>query len=218
MSVWDPLCFLFWISVSFFRFGKLSAIISSNMFSIPFSLSSPFLECLLCVDYTYLFYIIPCAVLCLVTQSCPTRCNPMDSSPPGSSVHGDSPGKNTGVCCHALLQGIFQSRDQTQVFCTADGFFIVWATREGGGSGWLPVGSPLVQVAGCTRGMKTVIGAVSWDPCWWAACAPRNVGAATCICSQDPLQWQIIYGPYNPVGFLYFFFLSFDFLSAILIG
>ena len=31
----------------------------------------------------------------------------MDCSPPGSSVHGDSRGKNTGVGCHALLQGIF---------------------------------------------------------------------------------------------------------------
>ena len=31
----------------------------------------------------------------------------MDYSPPGSSVHGDSPGNNTGVGCHALLQGIF---------------------------------------------------------------------------------------------------------------
>ena len=31
----------------------------------------------------------------------------MDCSPPGSSVHGDSPGKNTGVGCHSLLQGIF---------------------------------------------------------------------------------------------------------------
>ena len=31
----------------------------------------------------------------------------MDYSPPGSSVHGDSPGKNTGVGCHAFLQGIF---------------------------------------------------------------------------------------------------------------
>ena len=31
----------------------------------------------------------------------------MDCSPPGSSVHGNSPGKNTGVGCHALLQGIF---------------------------------------------------------------------------------------------------------------
>ncbi|KAI4548663.1 hypothetical protein MG293_000993 [Ovis ammon polii] len=34
-------------------------------------------------------------------------CDPVDCSPPGSSVHGDSPGKNTGVGCHALLQGIF---------------------------------------------------------------------------------------------------------------
>ena len=32
--------------------------------------------------------------------------NPMDCSLPGSSVHGDSPGKNTGAGCHALLQGI----------------------------------------------------------------------------------------------------------------
>ena len=48
-----------------------------------------------------------CAVLCLVAQSCLTFCDPMDCSPPGSSVHGDSPGKNTGVGFHALLQGIF---------------------------------------------------------------------------------------------------------------
>ena len=34
-------------------------------------------------------------------------CDPMDYSPPGSSVHGDSPGKNTGVACHFFLQGIF---------------------------------------------------------------------------------------------------------------
>ena len=30
-------------------------------------------------------------------------CDPMDYSPPGSSVHGDSPGKNTGVGCHLFL-------------------------------------------------------------------------------------------------------------------
>ena len=34
----------------------------------------------------------------------------MDCSPSGSSVHGDSPGKNTGVGCCALLQGIFPTR------------------------------------------------------------------------------------------------------------
>ena len=44
-------------------------------------------------------------MLCLVTQSCPTLCDPMGCSLPGSSVHGDSPGKDTGVGCHALLWG-----------------------------------------------------------------------------------------------------------------
>ena len=43
----------------------------------------------------------------LVAQLCPALCNPMDYSLLGSSIHGGSPGKNTGVCCHALLQGIF---------------------------------------------------------------------------------------------------------------
>ena len=36
---------------------------------------------------------------------CVWLCEPMDHSPPSSSR--DSPGKNTGVGCHALLQGIF---------------------------------------------------------------------------------------------------------------
>ena len=51
-----------------------------------------------------------CTVLCLVTQSCPTLCEPVDCSLPGSSVHSDSPGKNTGLGCHALLQGIFPTQ------------------------------------------------------------------------------------------------------------
>ena len=36
-------------------------------------------------------------------QSCPTLCDPTDGSPPGSHPW-DSPGKNTGVGCHFLLQ------------------------------------------------------------------------------------------------------------------
>ena len=45
--------------------------------------------------------------LCLVAQSCPTLCDPMDCSLPGSSVHWDSPSKNTEVGGHALLWKIF---------------------------------------------------------------------------------------------------------------
>ena len=40
-------------------------------------------------------------------ESCLTLRNPMHCNSPGSFVYGDSPGKNTGVGCHALFQGIF---------------------------------------------------------------------------------------------------------------
>ena len=57
---------------------------------------------------------IYCCEICvsvLVAQSCPTLCTPMDCNLPGSSVHGmDSPGSNTGVSCHFLLQGIFPTQ------------------------------------------------------------------------------------------------------------
>ena len=46
----------------------------------------------------------------LIPQSCPTLCDPMDCSLPGSSVHGDSPGQNTGVGSRFLLQGIFPTQ------------------------------------------------------------------------------------------------------------
>ena len=57
------------------------------------------------------FYLyIPSPVLHLVTYSCLTLCDPMKCSLLGSSVYGDSPGKNTGVDCHAFLQGIFPTQ------------------------------------------------------------------------------------------------------------
>ena len=46
----------------------------------------------------------------LVTRSCPTLCDPMNCNLPGSSVPWDSPGKNAGVGCYALLQGIFPTQ------------------------------------------------------------------------------------------------------------
>ena len=48
-----------------------------------------------------------CVCVCAKSlQSCPTLCNCMDCSPPGSSAHGDSPGKNSRVGGHFLVQGI----------------------------------------------------------------------------------------------------------------
>ena len=58
-------------------------------------LPSPFL--ILCISFPNLRKNM--CVHAKSLQSCPTVCDPMDCSLPGSSVHGDSPGKNTGVGC-----------------------------------------------------------------------------------------------------------------------
>ena len=62
--------------------------------------------------YQYFLY-----VLCFssvqffsAAQSCLILCDPMNCSPPGSSVHGDFPGKNTELGCHSLIQGIFSTQ------------------------------------------------------------------------------------------------------------
>ena len=62
--------------------------------------------------------------MCLVTQSWPALCDPMDCSLPGSSVHGDSPGKNTGGgYSMPYCRGSSQPRDRTQISRTAGRFF-----------------------------------------------------------------------------------------------
>jgi len=75
-------------------------------------------------------YFLLCCVLCLVAQLCSTLCEPMDYSPPGSSVHEDSPGKNIGVGRPAFFQGIFPTQGSNQVSRIAGKFFTSWATRE----------------------------------------------------------------------------------------
>ena len=52
-----------------------------------------------------------CLPACMRAQLRLTLFDPMDCSPPGFSVHGDSPGKNSGEGCHALLQGIFSTEE-----------------------------------------------------------------------------------------------------------
>ena len=61
--------------------------------------------------------------MCLVPQLCLTLCNPMDCSPPGSSVHGDSPGKILEWVAMTSSRGFSKSRDQTQVSHIEGEFF-----------------------------------------------------------------------------------------------
>ena len=70
------------------------------------------------------------SAVCLVAQWSPTLCDPMGCSLPGSSIHEDSLGKNTGVGCIPSSRGSSQPRDRTQVSHITCGFFTSWVTRE----------------------------------------------------------------------------------------
>ena len=102
----------------------LSCISTCYIFTCLYWLSSvlslPTLECkiykskdIVCFVTTIHATFTPEQSVCVCAkslQSCPTLCDPMDCSPPGSSVHGVSLGKNIGAGCHALLQGIFPTQ------------------------------------------------------------------------------------------------------------
>ena len=69
-------------------------------------------------------------LVCLVSQSRLTLCNPLDSSPPGSSVHGIFQTRILAWVVISFFRGSSWPRDQTCVSCIADRFFAGWAIRE----------------------------------------------------------------------------------------
>ena len=65
-----------------------------------------------------------------VTQSCLTLCDPIDCSPPGSSVHGILQARILEWLAIPFSRGSSWLRNQTQVSCFVGTFFAVWATRH----------------------------------------------------------------------------------------
>ena len=74
-----------------------------------------------------------CLCACLVVQLCPILCDPLDCSPPGSSVHGISQARILEWVSISSSRGSSWPRDWTPVSCvscTAGGFFTRWAIRD----------------------------------------------------------------------------------------
>ena len=65
-----------------------------------------------------------------VAQLCPTLCDPMDTSLPGSVIHGIFQARILEWTAISFSRGSSWPRDQTWVSCIADRRFTVWATRE----------------------------------------------------------------------------------------
>ena len=91
-----------------------------QLFSLSYTLAMA-----LCISVS-----IYCAVLCLVAQPCPTLCDLIDCSPPGSSVLEDSQGKTTGVGFHALFQVIFLTQRLNPGLPHCSRFCAIWAARK----------------------------------------------------------------------------------------
>ena len=148
-----------WISVSFFRFGKFGAIISSNTFSTPSSLL--LLESLFCIDWHTLNYpigllycfhffffyltlcllfwlnnfhysvVCVCVCVCVCTQLLQSCLILCNGLLPARLLYSwNSPGKNTGVVATFSFRGSSWPRDQTCISCIAGVFFTHWATWE----------------------------------------------------------------------------------------
>ena len=67
---------------------------------------------------------------CSVAQLCPTLCDPMDCSLPGSTIHEIFQARILEWVAISFYRGSFQPRDCTWVSCIIGRCFTVWASRE----------------------------------------------------------------------------------------
>ena len=95
--------------------------------------------------------------LCVRAQLCPTLCNPVDCSPPGSSVHGVSQARILEWVAISFSRGSSLPRDQSWVFCIASRFFITE-----------PPGKPL-QLYGMGPKGAVAVWHIPIHPCLWIA-------------------------------------------------
>ena len=112
---------------SFCRISSLN-LCESDVESLLRSLKMHSFLKLMFTEHLFFFYQItipacpPCEVKSvekLVAQSCPTLCNPMDCSPPDSSVHGILQARILEWVAIPFFKESSQTRDRTRVFCIA---------------------------------------------------------------------------------------------------
>ena len=124
----------------------------------------------------------------IVTQSCPTVCDPMDCSLPGSSVHGIFQARILEWVAIPFSRGSSWPRDQTWDSCIAGRFFTVWDTSEAPGK--------------CAHRGKTM-----WGHSGKAAIRkPRRANPASTLMMnfQPPELWERSSLLFSPLNLWYF--------------
>ena len=128
-----------------------------------------------------------------VAQSCPTLCDPMDCSLPGSSVHGIFQARVLEWVSISFSRRSSWPRDRTQVSRIVGRRFTVWATREVQGLYGLVNGD--FQEGLCQRGCSQTAAAnppsLWWDPadphCW------PTVLVQFPVQSTSPIIWVLVH-------------------------
>ena len=87
-----------------------------------------------CLGHSYMWRVGGTCYCCLVPKLCPTLCDPVDCSLPGSSVRGISQARILEWVAILFSRGSSLPRDQTQVSCIAGRFFTIWDTKEASSS------------------------------------------------------------------------------------
>ena len=93
--------------LNFKKLHEKGKAISLGSLSDPLEIGLSFEHTCVCV----------CVCVCTHTQSCPTLCNPMDCSLPGSSAHGIFQARIMEQVAISYCRGSFQPRDQTHISC-----------------------------------------------------------------------------------------------------
>ena len=134
-----------------------------------------------------------------VAQSCLTLCDPVDCSPPGSSIHEILQARILEWVAISFSRGSSQPRDRTQVFRIAGRRFNLWATR-----GWFCIG--LILSGPMTLVPSDMIRPRYLTDCWqrileWAA-MPQGIFPTQ---GSNPhlsclLHWQVHSLPLAPPG------------------
>ena len=113
-------------------------------------------------------------------SSCPTLCDPMDCSPPGSSVHGILQARVLEWVAMSFSRGSSRPRDQTQVSCLAGRFFTDWAKTDI----WIHPSPPLTA-------WKTLGKSVSYRESVCQMCSVYAHSLQSCLIPCDPIDCSL---------------------------
>ena len=128
-----------------------------------------------------------------VVQLCPTLCDPMDCSLPDSSVDGASPGKNTRVGCHSLLQGLVSqgSLKVENKIKLGKGLMYSWYTQSDGCCG-LTIGW-IKRVSMITKNVEeAVLSIFSTKLGKWGYKETKVMCVCVCVCVWIQCLWSCI--------------------------